>query len=67
MANDTQVQRKTGQDVLTEDTSIIDPPTWVLMHYVKPQLIRHGDFRDITLGGSIGMGESGMYTTHAFS
>lgn len=34
-------------------------------HYVKPQLRKHGDIRDVTVGGSPGMGESGaMYTTN---
>ena len=27
--------------------------------YRKPRLIRYGDVRDLTLGGSIGFGESG--------
>lgn len=30
--------------------------------YSKPVLIRYGDVRDITLGGSIGLGESGSGT-----
>ncbi|MGB1254012.1 MAG: lasso RiPP family leader peptide-containing protein [Candidatus Promineifilaceae bacterium] len=28
--------------------------------YVKPQLIRYGNIRDITLGPSLGVGDSGM-------
>lgn len=44
-----------------------DPANDHPLRYVKPRLIRHGDFRDITLGASGGMGESGMnFTTHGF-
>ena len=28
--------------------------------YVKPQFLRHGNIRDITLGPSLGVGDSGM-------
>lgn len=28
--------------------------------YTKPQLFRHGNIRDITLGPSLGVGDSGM-------
>lgn len=35
--------------------------------YLTPRLIKHGDLRDITLGGSAGMGESGLSATHAFN
>jgi len=30
--------------------------------YIKPKLIRFGDVRDLTLGGSPGVGESGNPT-----
>jgi len=34
-----------------------------VLEYEKPVLISYGDVRDITLGGSPGMGESGSFVT----
>lgn len=31
--------------------------------YIKPELYCHGDIRDLTMGGSPGMGESGGFMT----
>ena len=36
------------------------PPAASKKHYTKPQLSTYGDLRGLTLGGSPGVGESGM-------
>ncbi|MCF6301225.1 MAG: lasso RiPP family leader peptide-containing protein [Proteobacteria bacterium] len=37
------------------------------LKYEKPQLIKHGDIRDVTMGGSPGSGDSGnAFTEQTF-
>ena len=50
-------------DVVSGDTSQPSPAPRIRRPYAKPVLESLGDFRDLTMAVSMGMGESGMVFT----
>ena len=51
-------QSKNESGLRVEDDSLVMAKASV-RRYEAPQLVCYGDVRDVTLGGSIGLGESG--------